>query len=249
MIKYVWITEMTDPIFHWKKIENLAAINEPLIVYSKAKVPIDFFCDNPQIGLNLTISGWGNTWLEPNVPDANEMIDHLNEVISKINVDRVRLRIDPGVPTKEGIKRASKVLTEVVKLPKTITSVIQFYSGHKAIFEKLKIDMSYYKIKSGRAIFPEKVIAERWFECLLEARPDSKSLLSFCGMPYEIENSNHTGCVDRDLLNAMGFSEFAEIQPGRQRPGCKCVIKKKQACNGYCDHGCKYCYAHKENSY
>ena len=84
MIKYVWITEMTDPIFHWKKIENLAAINEPLIVYSKAKVPIDFFCDNPQIGLNLTISGWGNTWLEPNVPNANEMIDHLNEVISKI---------------------------------------------------------------------------------------------------------------------------------------------------------------------
>jgi len=249
MIEHIWITEMTDPVFHWKKIENLAKINEPLIVYSKANVPIQFFCDNPQVGVNLTITGWGNTWLETSVPAPEVMIDHLNKLTNKIDVERIRLRIDPGIPTKEGIKRATDVLKAIDILPKTVTSLIQCYNGQREIFQKLDIDMSYYTIKSGRALFPEKSLAIRWLECLLESRPTANGLISFCGMPYEIENALHSGCVDEQLLKAIGVTDFHKIKPGRQRPGCKCIIKKKQACFGDCDHKCKYCYAHKENIY
>jgi hypothetical protein len=247
MIKYIWMTEMTDPIFHWEKIEKLAIIGEPIIVYSKAKVPIQFFCDNPHIGLNITITGWGSTWLEPLVPKVNLMIDHLNELTTKIDLNRIKLRIDPGIPTIEGINRAISVIKNVNPLPKVITSIIQFYNGHSSIFNKLNIDRRFYTIKSGRAIFPEKTIANRWLECLLQARPDAIKLISFCGMPYDISKAEHYGCVDEDLLKAIGVNKFLKIAPGIQRPGCKCVIRKKQACSGFCDHGCKYCYAHKEH--
>lgn len=247
MNDFVWITEMTDPIFYWKKIEDLAKTGEPIIVYSKAQVPIQFFLDNPHVGLNVTITGWGNTWLEPNVPDSKIMIAHLNELIKKINVKRIKLRIDPGIPTKEGINRANDVIREIDCLPNIITSLVQFYNEQDSVFEKLGIDTSFYTIKCGRALFPEKILATRWLECLLETRPDALGLISFCGMPYEVENAFHSGCVDEQLLNAMGVNEFKRIKPGIQRPGCKCVIKKKQACFGPCAHKCKYCYAHKEN--
>lgn len=246
MIKHVWTTEMTDPIFHWEKIKQFTLSNEPLLVYSKAKLPINFFIDHPHIGFHLTISGWGNTWLEPNVPDVNDMIDYFNQLTQEIDINRLRLRIDPGVPTKEGLNKAINVLKKVEVLPKVITSIIQYYSRHHDVFKRLNIDMTYYRIQSCRAIFPKKEIAERWLEHLKNIRPDAN--ISFCGMPYLIEGSNHTGCVDDDMLKSIGVEDYIRINPGKQRPGCKCVIAKRQACMGYCDHGCRYCYAHKENA-
>lgn len=229
-----------------EKIKQLALSNEPLIVYSKAKLPIGFFIDHPHIGFNLTISGWGNTWLEPNVPNVNDMIDYFNQLTQEIDINRLRLRIDPGVPTKEGLTKAITVLKNIEILPKVITSIIQYYSRHYQVFEQLQINMEYYRIQSGRAIFPKKEIAERWLECLKNVRPEAD--ISFCGMPYAIKGSNHTGCVDDDMLKAIGIDDYIHISPGKQRPGCKCVIAKRQACMRNCNHGCRYCYAHKENA-
>ena len=66
-------------------------------------------------------------------------------------------------------------------------------------------------------------------------------------MPYQVEGAEHTGCVDDALLAAIGVDRFKRIAPGRQRPGCRCVIAKRQALGGACAHGCLYCYAHKEH--
>lgn len=246
MIRHIWTTEMTDPIFHWEKIEQFAKRKEPLLVYSKAKIPVDFLIENPQIGFNLTISGWGNTWLEPNVPDVIDMINYFNQLTKVIDINRLRLRIDPGVPTKEGINKAITVIKNIEVLPKVITSIIQYYTQQYDIFKQLGIDLEFYRIQSGRAVFPKKEIAVRWLQCLREARPEAD--ISFCGMPYTIEGSNHTGCIDDDMLTTIGVKNYLRINPGKQRPGCKCVISKRQACIGDCNHGCRYCYAHKENA-
>lgn len=248
MIDHILITEMTDPVFHWKKIEEVAKTKQPLIVYSKAQIPIDFLVNNPHVGVNITISGWGSSWLEPGAPDPETMIHYFNDLTEKIDLNRIRLRIDPGIPTEEGIIRATRVLTNISKLPKVLTSLIQCYSWQKNIFNKLGIDLEFYSVKFGNALFPEKVLADRWYECLLQVRPDAKELISFCGMPYEVDGAIHTGCVDEDLLKAIGVTEFKKLLPGKQRPGCKCIIKKKQACFGKCEHKCQYCYAHKENA-
>ena len=68
-------------------------------------------------------------------------------------------------------------------------------------------------------------------------------------MPYKVSGAIHEGCVDKDLLLAIDINNFVEIPKGKQRPGCNCIVKKKQACSGECGHGCLYCYAHKEHLY
>lgn len=242
--EFVYMTEMTDPYFHWNKIQN--SKERPLIIYSKNKIPVDFLKENKDVGVNITITGWGNTWLEPNVPSAIQMIDYFNQLTNEIDINRIRLRIDPIIPTECGIVIANAVLNSIVKLPKTIISIIQLYYGQNEIFRELEINFDDYTIQSGRALFPKKQVAEEIYNSLIKERPESKDLISFCGMPYQIGNL-HNGCVDDDMLKAIGVKDFKRIKEGYQRPGCKCVIQKKQLLFGKCEHGCKYCYAHKEN--
>ena len=57
-VAYVWVTETSDPFFHWQPVGEVAASGESVVVYSKNLVPLDFFRDNPRVALGLTITGW-----------------------------------------------------------------------------------------------------------------------------------------------------------------------------------------------
>ena len=244
---FVWVTETSDPFFHWQPVADVAASGQPVVVYSKNLVPVDFFSDNPRVAIGLTITGWGGTWLEPGVIAPEAMVAHFNRLAEAVGQERLRLRIDPGIPTDDGLGRAAAVLAGIAAPVRTITSIVQFYKGHDALFSKLDIDRSRYTLKSGRAVYPEPELAAWWLHELLRARPDFAGCISFCGMPYQVEGAEHTGCVDDELLRAIGVTDFKRVAPGRQRPGCRCVIAKRQALGGPCTHGCLYCYAHKEH--
>ena len=243
----VWVTEMSDPFFHWQPVGEVAASGQPVVVYSKNLVPVDFFQKNPRVAIGLTITGWGGTWLEPGVVSPEIMVAHFNQVAEAVGLERLRLRIDPGIPTAEGLRRATAVLAGIFAPVRTITSIIQQYKGHDRLFHKLGIDRTRYTRRSGRAVYPEPELAAWWLQELLRARPDFAGCISFCGMPYQVEGAEHKGCVDDEWLRAIGVTDFKRIAPGRQRPGCRCVIAKRQALGGPCTHGCLYCYAHKEH--
>ena len=247
MIDFVYTVEMTDSIFFLDKIKERIKENHPILIYTKGIFPIEILEHNQHVGINVTITGWGSSWLEPNVLISSKMLKYFNELVNKIGTDRVRLRIDPGVPTEKGAEKACSVLKEIEKPVYTMASLIQMYSNKEAVFKKLGIDLSFYSVRAGKAWFPEKIIAKRWLERLIETRRDFKNYISLCGMPYEVEDCLHSGCVDEKLLKAIGVTEFEKIDCGKQRPGCKCVIKKKQAVMGECHHGCKYCYAQFQN--
>ena len=251
MVKFVWITEMTDPIEYWHTLLPLIKKGEPVIIYTKGHLPTEVI-DKAKVYKNLaveiSITGWGGTWLEPRVGRPQQMINYFNKLVQVFGKNRIRLRIDPVIPTVEGVARASSIALMLYKPVKIITSMIQLYKGQEKIFTKLGIDMNKYTIKSGNALYPEKALAERWYKLLTNINPNLIGLVQFCGMPYEIEGAVHTGCIDDELLQAIGVTDYKKIAPGKQRPGCKCTIQKKQAIMGVCNHGCKYCYAHKEHA-
>jgi len=245
--EYVYATEMSDPVMNWPAVDRVINEGHPVILYSKATLPIDYLKDKSNVAIGITISGWGGTWLEPNVFAPNVMIDYFNKLIKEIPIERVLLRVDPVIPTTEGFLRALRVIKGIVGKPRVISSIIQYYSGHEKIFHKLGISrMITYKEKHGRALFPKKIVAEMWIDCVKKTRPDLD--ITLCGMPYEVEGAIHDGCVNENLLRALSVEEFVAIEPGFQRPGCKCVIKKRQIYLGRCNHGCAYCYANKDNA-
>ena len=118
---FVWVTETSDPFFHWQPVAEVAASGQPVVVYSKNLVPVGFFCDNPRVALGLSITGWGGTWLEPGVIAPETMVAHFNGLAEAVGRDRLRLRIDPGIPTADGLRRAVAVLTGIVAPVRTIT--------------------------------------------------------------------------------------------------------------------------------
>lgn len=251
MTEFVWTTEMSDPKFSWPRVHDLIEKGEPVILYTKAPPSASIMAlvkKRKNVALGITVTGWGGTWLEPGVEKTSTVIEAFNSLVSDTDVrDRVSLRVDPVVPTTLGFARAAYVLSKLERPTKVVCSTLQYYKGQDKVFNRLGIDMSLYTVRSQRALYPSKEIADIWVENFYSFAPDG-SKLQMCGMPYEVTGvENHKGCVDRELLAAMGVKIFKEISSGKQRPGCKCIIKKKQAASGRCHHGCLYCYAHKEN--
>ena len=238
-LEVIYVTEMTDAAVHWDKVVTKLRMGIPAVVYSKGLLPIDEFATLPQVACSLTITGWGGTWLEPNVPPPDKMISWLHYAYGKLG-DRVRLRIDPIVPSQEGFNKACSIAKQILVPIRTIVSILQFYKGMEETFRKLDIKSSIYTDKSGRAWFPKREVAAEAYRRLKYANPNLT--YQFCGMPYEVGDT-HTGCVDDDLLAAIGVTNFKRIKPGVQRPGCKCVIQKRQLVSGPCKHACQYCYA------
>ncbi len=92
-VDFVWVTETSDPFFHWQPVAEVAASGQPVVVYSKNVVPVDFLRDNPRVAVGLTITGWGGTWLEPGVAAPEAMVAHLNNVAEAVGCQRLRLRV------------------------------------------------------------------------------------------------------------------------------------------------------------
>lgn len=64
-----------------------------------------------KIGLHLSCTGWGGTWLEPNVPACEGQLDRLARLIEAgFPARRTVLRIDPIIPTDEGLAAVRRVL-------------------------------------------------------------------------------------------------------------------------------------------
>lgn len=250
MREFVWATEMSDPVFHWKKVKPLIEKGEPVVIYTKGLLPdeaLQIVSTHQNVALSITVTGWGGSWLEPGVPGVRRMTRFVNMMSSLIDGDRIKMRIDPVIPTNEGYARAATVCGMLDRPIDVVSSIIQFYKGHDKLFQRLGIDRTKYHIRSGRALYPDKELATKWLRLAYSVNPWMVGRIQFCGMPYDIAGSVHTGCIDEKLLQAIGVATFRNIKPGKQRPGCKCVIAKKQAISGKCGHGCLYCYAHKEN--
>lgn len=249
MNNFVWVTELTDPFFYIKEIEAKIPSGEPIVLYTKAKLPphlLKIIYKSTNVAISYTITGWGGTWLEPCVPNTKDMVKHINSVMCDLDPKRIRLRIDPVIPTVEGMIRAGAVAMFIENHINIITSILQLYKSHEEMACRLGIDLSHYTITSGRAKFVKEEVTLKWLNYLYRIASWTIGQVQFCGMPYPVPGAIHQGCIDLTLLEAIGANVPIILQ-GKQRPGCKCIVNKKQIVQGKCGHSCIYCYAHKEN--
>jgi len=56
--------------------------------------------------IHATITGWGGTSMEPGVPSFIDSMAQFGEAVRVLGRERVVLRIDPIVPTPDGMARA-----------------------------------------------------------------------------------------------------------------------------------------------
>lgn len=258
---FIGITEAGDAGHNLSWYETLLSeekyLGAVLITKSGDKLPfqekaLELIKHKPCI-VHFDCTGWGGTQMEPNVAPPERMVDSIRSFIDAgFPARNIVLRIDPIIPTKEGLARAEHVLKlrqQIIPDVKRIrVSIYDDY--HKAREEMARRgyepidDVTKWKNEQERRPTSEqiKMVADmllpfEWQVYELCAEPE---LAEFCP-----DRFNWCGCISEIDCRIMGI----EVPPGmgrngQNRFGCQCLRFKKELLSSKtrCPNNCAYCY-------
>lgn len=176
--------------------------------------------------VHATITGHGGTVYEPNVPTPQESYEFFHRTIKAIGRERVVLRIDPIIPTPDGVNKALKVYNDLKGFGTRIR--ISFADNYPHVRNRF--------IKAGLKPLPYN------FHAPINERKEIARMFQgseICGEP----GFDCTGCVSAKDLSILGIKTNKE-ERGFQRRECTCLSNKTELLRtrGQCTHKCIYCY-------
>ena len=212
-----------------------AAINHEWMTWVNNKQPAILITKDPSklfdlinnqmnIIVHCTITGFGESILEPNVPIYMSALDGMYKIINLIGLKRVVLRIDPIIPTIKGKETALKVFNYKQPNQRVRISFLDMYPHVCKRFENQGIALPWKGLhapldmrQQAALLFPEaEICGEPGFKC--------------------------TGCIS--VKDCMILDQFVAGFRGFQRPACACLAIKKELLSAkyQCPHKCIYCY-------
>lgn len=85
---------------------------------------LDLYNKGYKIIVHCTCTGYGNSSLEPNVPDYKTQLKHLAYLIDMgFPADNCVLRIDPIFPSEKGLNRVREVINYFISLNTGVTQI------------------------------------------------------------------------------------------------------------------------------
>ena len=109
----IGITERGDASIDYSWVDKLNNVDGAIIITKNLneKLQTKILEASKPIIVHCTCTGWGGSYLEPNVPNYKEQLNNLKSLIDKgFLKSHCVLRIDPIIPTTEGIERVKNVL-------------------------------------------------------------------------------------------------------------------------------------------
>lgn len=233
MVK-IGITERGDAGVDFSWVDKLLPIN---IIISKnlndglINAPIEH---KDKIIFHMTCTGYGETALEPNVPNWAWTHSQIKKLIdSGFPVEQIVLRVDPIIPTKRGIERAEDMLENFMDtgIRRVRYSFIDMYPHVKKRFKDAGLPLPYETFA-----------------------PPSNAVLSAVEMMNRFEEHYHFESCAENTKHQMGCISPLDFQilgvyndnfaGGYQRRGCMCLAGKTELLNSKtrCQHQCLYCY-------
>ena len=191
---------------------------EELLQQGKEYLPGKF-----NVIIHATVTGLGGSVFEPYVSDKFEALTAYKQLVCVYGINRVVLRIDPVIPTEEGIRIARSVLDLKEPNGRVRISFIDQYPHTKVRMKTAGVSLPWDTFHA-----PLKARQEAYEEL---GRPE------ICGEP----DFACTGCVSEQDCKTLGV---VPKEVGNQRKFCACLMNKKELLNSKhpCGHHCIYCY-------
>jgi DNA repair photolyase len=198
---------------------------------------------NEQVILHATITGYGGTFMEPNVPDPEEEVAFLRDIPDR---KKIVIRIDPVVPLPPFIDRSVHVYTVMKEIgfERFRVSVMDLYPHVLKRFERYPLiakelkdvygwDMSHSGSDDRDYMHHVNFDLRR---VILSRFPG----VEVCGEP----GFRGVGCASRRDLEILGIDPTGYERPeSPQRRSCSCLDKKEAGhLSDPCPNGCLYCY-------
>lgn len=183
--------------------------------------------------IHCTITGYGGTSLEPGVDHWRKNTIQYWYLVEQYGPERVVLRVDPIIPTQEGLQLALDVLQAQVSRVR-----FSFLDLYPHVCRRLA-SAEYAPIKKlyDNQLHAPLHIRQACLQQIQEVVTD----LQICGEP----GIRCTGCVAHRDIKAMGLIGVpADLKQGHIRPGCNCLVAKTELLTNRhpCAAKCLYCY-------
>lgn len=198
--------------------------------------------------VHATITGWGGTVLEPNVPAYEYSLDMLAKLVRDgFDKNRCVLRIDPIVPTQPGLELVDRVLKSASERPELdgMRVRISLLDEYAHVKERLNAK-GYASFYGGRRFQPDDREVADTLALLNRWHDETGLVFETCAEPkLDGPAVRRCGCVGEKDLALMGLTipDGAGVNP-QNRHGCLCLSCKRELldCRHRCPHKCLYCY-------
>ena len=219
------------------------------------KKALDLFKNHKPCIIHFGCTGWGATPMEPGNVEPETLIKSIRDFIDAgFPAENCVLRIDPIIPSDEGIERAKNVVTLAGKyIPDVKRIRISIYDDyHSARAEMVKrgykpID-NITKWKSEIERRPTEYQVATVANALLSVCHPNQ-IFELCAEPelqaYMPDRFNWFGCLSQKDCDIMGIAvpKGTGIN-GQNRFGCRCLRMKHELLSNKrrCPNNCAYCY-------
>lgn len=256
----IGVTERGDPALSdiWTYKLRHGKYNGAVIItkdfYTVEKQLWKLFRDMPTfpIIIHTTITGYGGTKLEPNVPKPYINFAVLNEFMRKCDrepntVRDIVLRVDPIIPTRKGIETARNMIEigYAIGIRRFRVSMIDMYKHVMQRFRALDFPLPY-----GENFQPKECHAKA-IDRMIDGFKKSISKYGMDDVRFEscaeplLQSTLQQGCISQyDLMKMDLYIRNEDFEVGNQRKECLCYAGKSELLEGckQCDHRCAYCY-------
>lgn len=191
--------------------------------------------------LHATITGYGGTVLEPNVPCWREELSRIKALTNEgFPLEQVTVRVDPIIPTAKGIKTAHEVLSEaaLIGFRRFRVSIIDMYPHVRERFRSANLPLPY-----GNSFSPPQRMVDD-VDTMLAVFRSTYPFVSVESCAEKLTHADQVGCVSGKDLDILGIFHDDLDNSGYQRSGCLCCSCKTELLSHKCrcPNGCLYCY-------
>lgn len=198
-----------------------------------------------KIIVHATCTGWGGTMVEPNVPIYTEQLMAMKDLLDMgFPYNRLVLRIDPIIPTPNGVARVCEVLNDALAL-----DILPGVRVRISVLDEYKHVKERIKAAGKKPFYPEG----QWQASDAQMKYLSDNLNKYNLTFYTCAESKLkgdegrfaiAGCISKMDLEILDLpAEDMDINP-QNRKGCTCLSCKTELlkCSRQCAHKCIYCY-------
>lgn len=249
-----WDLSWYDTIINGEQYAGAILITKAVCNKGFQQKAIDIIKHKPVI-IHAGCTGWGGTSMESGARTPIETLNGIRQLIDNgFPATNMVLRIDPVIPTTEGLERAASVVKlagEIIPDVKRIR--ISIYDDY-AHSHKMMASRGYETIddirrpKSEKERRPTLEHVRAVAETMLKyANPDQ--IFELCAEP-ELEAAyperfRWSGCLSHVDCDIMGIEVPSNVGiNGQNRYGCRCLRMKKELLRNKrrCPNDCAYCY-------
>lgn len=257
MSKYkIGITEAGDAGIDLSWVGKLDTVDGAIVITKNLTTG---FCNvitayKDKLIVHATVTGYGQTILEPNVPRPTL---ELGALIKLVDVgfpkNKVVIRVDPIIPTEKGINIAVNIIKAFMNegFSRFRVSIIDMYPYVMERFKANGLLLPYGEYGFSPSIEQVKAVDKMLLDVSaywssLGNRTDACGTLMIesCAEP-RLTNVIQRGCISSYDLCLLGLNdEFSQNSCGFQRKNCLCYSGKTELLGRkkQCGHQCLYCY-------